>query len=585
MRERVLLKGEKVSSGIGIGRLFFIDRKFVQIPHISLIGGEEAVSSEIDRFFQAVFVSDQELSGIILDKETPEETRSILETHRMMLVDPTVKELVVKAISEKKINAEWAVLDAFNELIDTMSASDSGYYIKAKVADFEVVRDKIISQLTGDFSTTEGEIPKENFIICSKTLTVSELNYFSRSPNLKGIVLETPGGVSHLAVVLRALEIPAVMGVNSLMSNIGYGDIVVVDGVNGETVLRPDRGEIKEFLRKKKKHEKYFARFLEDVQTPSISKDGRILKVGGNIEQPGEVPFVKKYGGEFIGLFRTELMFSEKQVIPDENRHYEVYSQLLHTASPMRVAIRIFDFGEDKEGAIVRKGFMGMRGIRLYKRRSDVFVPQVRGLIRAAKQGNLNILLPFVSNVHEVDDFKEALFKEAVKMGLEKNLDNVEIGAMIEVPSAIFIAEQIAKEVSFFSVGTNDLIQYLMAVERKDQYLSDYFSHFHPSVVRVLFNLSHVAKEHGKELVICGEMAADKYFPLVFLAMGISSLSMSPTSIPMVKKIIKTGFIHEGDAMLKKILVAKKREQIIKILKDFMFDRYPNIFIEERNNN
>jgi phosphoenolpyruvate-protein phosphotransferase (PTS system enzyme I) len=585
LRERVLLKGEKISSGIGVGRLFFIDRKFVSIPHISLTGGKEAVLNEIERFKKAVSDSEQELVRIISDKKTPDQTRSILEVHRMMLTDPTVSELVLKTVTEKKINAEWAVLDVFDELTRMLEGNNSGYYIKAKIVDMEVVRDKLISKLAGGVSSTLLEIPEEDLVICSHSLTVSELNYFSQFPNVKGIVLESPGGVSHLTVVLRALEIPAVMGVPSLISNIDYGDIVIVDGVNGEVVLRPDRSEIKDAIRKNKRFEKYFARFLENVETPSVSRDGHVLKVGGNIDQPGEVPFVKKYGGEFIGLFRTELMFPEKQVVPSEDRHYEIYSQVLHFANPLRATIRIFDFGEDKEGAIVHKGFMGMRGIRLCKRRPDVFIPQIRGLIRAAEQGNLNILLPFVSNVHEVDDFKELLFKEAAKMGLSRNLDNVELGAMIEVPSAIFIAEQIAKEVSFFSVGTNDLIQYLMAVERKDQYSSNYFSHFHPSVIRVLFNLAHIAKEQGKEISICGEMAADRYFPLVFLAMGISSLSMSPISIPIIKKIIKCGYIKEGDVMLKKMLVAKKNSQVIKILRDFMVDRYPNIFTETWNNN
>lgn len=584
MKERVLLKGEKVSSGIGIGRLFFIDRKFVSIPHISLTGGKEEVDAEILRLKEALLSSEQELVKILELEDTASEIASILEAHRMMITDQILSDMAVKTINEKKINAEWAVLDVFQKLEEMLSENSSNYYTKAKIADLEIVRDKIIYHLTGVSSQVK-EIPDEDFIICSGTLTVSELNMFSKNPNVKGIVLESPGGVSHLTVVLRSLEIPAVMGVSSLLSQIDFGDIIIVNGVQGEVVLRPSRPEIKDAIRKRKRFEKYFARFLENVETPSISKDGRVLKVGGNIDQPGEVEFVKKYGGEFIGLFRTELMFPEQNVIPTEERHYEVYSHALHLADPLRVTIRIFDFGEDKEGAIIHKGFMGMRGIRLCRRRPDVFIPQVRGLIRAAELGNLNILLPFVSNVHEVDDFKELLFKEAAKMGLGRNLDSVKLGAMIEVPSAVFIAEQIAKEVDFFSVGTNDLIQYLMAVERKDQYSSDYFSHFHPSVVRVLFNLAHIAKEQGKEIAVCGEMAADYYFPLVFLAMGMSALSMSPTSIPIVKKIIKCGYVHEGDVLLKKLLTAKKKNQVAKILKDFMDEMYPHIFTETWNNN
>ncbi|HNW82708.1 MAG TPA: phosphoenolpyruvate--protein phosphotransferase [bacterium] len=587
MKERILLKGEKVSIGIGVGRLFFIDRDFAKIPHLSLQDKKEIIDAEVDRFLSAVDMCSRELEKVIDELDVESEIKSILEAHMMMITDETFIKSITDTIEKKKINSEWAVISVIQPMVNHLVASDSSYYLKAKAADLNVIRDKIISSLiSGSVSATfTKNLPEEDFILGASNISVSELNYLSKNENFKGIVLEAPGGVSHLTVVIRALEIPAVLGIPDLVKELDFRDIIIVDGGNGEVVLRPSEKEITEAKKKRKRLEKYFAKFMSDASEPSVSKDGRVLKVGGNIDQTGEIEFVKKNGGEFIGLFRTELMFLDRSDIPSEEEHYQIYYQTLHRALPLRATIRIFDFGEDKNGRIASKGFMGMRGIRLCKTRPDVFIPQIRGLVRAAGLGNLNILLPFVSTVHEVDFFKEMLFKEADSMGLRKNLANVKTGAMIEVPSAVFIAEQLAREVDFFSVGTNDLIQYMMAVERKDQFSSEYFSHYHPAIIRVLFQLVHVAKEQDREISICGEMASDPYLGLVFLAMGVSSLSMTPVAIPIMKKIIRSGFVSEGETLLRKMLLSSEKEEVVKILKEYMTNRYPNVFTSEWNNN
>ena len=581
MRERLELQGEKVCGGIGAGKLFFIDRKYSKIPHLDR--NEDEIPGEISRFDLAVKNAEAELDTILSQKNIGSETASILEAHKMMLTDLTLSEMVKNMISESKINAEWAVLGVFDKLISVLDQNTTDYYVKAKIADWEVIRDKLISELTGGSHSVLNKLPQDDFIVCAKNLTVDELHTISQNKHVRGIVLESPGGVSHLTMVLRSLEIPAVMGVPDLIHLLDYGDMLIVNGFKGKVVLRPTKDEITTALRKAEEFKSYFARFLENIETPSVSRDAHQLKVGGNIDQIGEVDFVKKYGGEFIGLFRTELMFSKDGEIPTEETNYDVYYQVLHRALPLRATIRIFDFGEDKSGAIATKGFMGMRGIRLCKGRPDVFVPQIRALVRAAKLGNLNILLPFVSTTHEVDGFKEILFKTAAEMGLSENLKSIKIGAMIEVPASVFIIEKIADEVDFFSIGTNDLIQYLMAVERKDQFSSDYFSYYHPAVIRVINHIVTVAKAKNKPVNICGEMASDPYLPLMFLAMGIDALSMNPASIPIIKKIIKCGYLHEGEEILNLLLAAKDREEVLKALKRCMVDKYPNIFKKEWN--
>ena len=346
MNQRKVLSGEKVTGGIGIGRLYYIDRDFVSIPHLSFEDKPELLETEVQRFIDAVDFLENELSKFQKDRNIDAETRSILEAHRMMLTDPMLSQYVKKEIHEHHINAEWAVLNVFQKLVEILSGSGNNYYIKAKVADLDIVRDKLVSELMGekeDVSFADA-LPEEDFVIC--TLTVSELNILSKNPFVKGIVLEAPGGVSHLTVVLRVLEIPSVMGVPSLISELDFGDIIIVDGVKGEVILRPERQEVKKYIRKKQKFEQYFAKFLTGVEEPAVSKDGHKMGVGGNIDQAGEVDLVRKYGGEFIGLFRTELMFLDRKDIPTEEEHTELYYNTLHQALPMRSTIRILDFGE-----------------------------------------------------------------------------------------------------------------------------------------------------------------------------------------------------------------------------------------------
>jgi phosphotransferase system enzyme I (PtsI) len=331
-------------------------------------------------------------------------------------------------------------------------------------------------------------------------------------------------------------------------------------------------------IQKKKVYDEYFDRFMTDVDEPAISQDGARMHIGANIEGEEEVEIAKSHGAEFIGLFRTELMFLEKGEIPTEDDHYAIYYEMLHRPHPMEVTIRVFDFGGDKEGGIHATGAMGLRGIRFCFLYPDVFLPQVRGLIRAATLGNLNVLIPFVSAVDEIREFKAILKEQAKDLKLEKNLKHIKVGAMIELPAALFIAEMLAKEVDFFSIGTNDLVQYLMAVERQDKALSQYFSHFHPAVLRALYNLSHIAKKYKIGLSVCGEMGGDPYFTLLFMGMGIHSLSMSPIAIPIVKKIVRSGYLEEGKALLNRLLMTTSEMELREILEREMEERYPNIF-------
>lgn len=577
---RIQLRGEKIVEGIGIGKVFFIDKNFSLVPHLKLRGSKKIIEKERKRFTDAVEASEREISQIMAQKELPMEALSILEVHRMMLIDYTLSEKVCNKIMEDAINAEWAVLDVFEEMSGILTRSGGDYYVKAKVADLEVIKDKILLSLLGEH---EGgsyikNLPEEDFVLCAHSLTISDLSSISKNKFIRGIVLEIPGGVSHLSVVLRSIGIPAVLGVKGLLYEVPNSSDIIVDGVNGEIILSPLVHEKAVYIQRKRVYDEYFAKFLEDIDHPAVSKDNHQMFIGGNIEIEDEVEIVKKYGGEFIGLFRTELMFLDSEEIPTEEEHFNIYYEVLHRALPMQVTIRVFDFGGDKEGNIINSGSMGMRGIRFCYAYPEIFYPQLRAMIKAAKFGNLSILIPFVSSVSEIIEFKRLMRDHAADMGLTANLKKIKIGAMIELPAALFIAEMLAKEVDFFSIGTNDLIQYLIAVERQDKSLSKYFSHFHPAVLRALYSLTHVAKKYKIGLTVCGEMGGDPYFTLLFMAMGINSLSMSPISMPIVKKIIKSGYLEEGKELLNKVLMVTTESEMRNIIENEMESKYPNIF-------
>ncbi len=585
--ERTFLSGEKIVAGIGIGKLFFIDNDSSLIPHLNLFGGFDAVKEEIARLENAVLITEKAILNIIEQKLMPQEALDILEVHRMMLTDPTLLDKIKKYIEVYQINAEWALIKVVDEVIAFFNRSGTDYYIQAKITDIEVIKGKLLNSLMGneDFSSYLTKLPDGDFVVCAQTLTVTELASIAKNSNIKGVVLETPGGVSHITVVLRSLGIPAVMGVKALVEKVSSGGEVVVDGVRGEVIINPDENEKSIYYDRKRIYDDYFTRFLEDAHHPSVSKDGIKLSLGANIELPGEVEQVRKFGGENIGLFRTEMMFLESETIPNEETHYAIYYELLHRAAPMPVTIRVFDFGGDKEGKVITSGSMGLRGIRFCFENEAVFKPQLRALIRAASLGNLKILLPFVSSVCEIRSFRAMMNTEAASMGLTENIKKVKIGAMIELPSTLFIADILAQEVDFFSIGTNDLIQYLNAVERKDKSLSRYFSHFHPAVVRAIDTIVKVSDKYDIETNICGEMGGDPYFALVFLAMGIHSLSMSSISIPIIKKIVRSGFYEEGKMMREKILSCSTESEIRNYLTHEMTKKYPNIFKEIWINN
>ncbi len=577
---RTSLRGEKIVPGIGIGKLFFIDKDFSLIPHSHLRGGLKARHEEVARFTETVLDAEKEIVEIMEREALPAEAQSILEVHRMMLVDPMLLEKITNEIVENGINSEWAVLNVFEEISQFLLKSGGDYYIRAKIADLEVIKDKLLSFLLGEngYSGYIKNLPEEDFVLCAHTLTISDLSSLAKNEFIRGIVLEIPGGVSHLSVVLRSLGIPSVLSVDNLLEQARYAQEIIVDAVNAEVIINPESIEKNIFYERKKSYDEYFSRFLEDVDKPAFSKDGYEVMVGANIESEDEIELVKKYGADFIGLFRTELMFLESEKIPTEEEHYSIYYEVLHRALPMSVTIRVFDFGGDKEGNIENTGSFGLRGIRFCFNYPEIFIPQLRALIRAASLGNLKILLPFISSVCEIRQFRAMLKEHATEMGLLENIEKIKVGAMIELPSALFIAEFLAREVDFFSVGTNDLIQYLMAVERKDKSLSQYFSHFHPAVIRSIYNLSQIARNHKIELSICGEMGGDPYFALLFMGMGIKSLSMASLSIPIIKKIVKSGYYSEGKELMHRVMMVTTQVELKEILKNVMNDKYPNIF-------
>ncbi len=584
-KNRLVLQGEKVVEGIGIGVMYYVDRERT-IPRTYLHNVRKREEEEFQRYLQATESAARHIQKAMEQDGISAETVSLLEAHRMMVTDSTIADQVLADIREHSINAEWAVLNVIEKISSILRGVDdrNDYYSRAKINDLQTVQEAIIDSLMDqNHDSLFAHIPEDKpVIICARSLTVGDLNELQQYKQVKGIALEIPGGVSHVTIVLRTLEIPAVLDLPNLVQELDYGDykdMIIVNGLKGEVILRPTAEELEQADKERKDYALYFSRFLEGIDEPAISKDGYEMKIGGNIELPEDIPHVFSYGGDHIGLFRTEILYLEKKTVPDEDEQYQLYYQVLHSSLPHSVTVRIFDFGGDKEGHILHSGgVMGMRGIRFLPNASHIFDPQIRALIRVAGLGNLKIMLPFISAISEVDNFKAYLYRHAKEMGLIHHLDKIKIGAMIEVPAALFIAEQLATKVDFFSVGTNDLVQYMMAVERHDKTMSEYHSHFHPALIRALYNLSHISRMHNIDISICGEMGGDPHFTLLFMAMNISALSMSAHSIPIIKKIVKNSYLSEGKELLNSALLVESVEEMKSLIHEYMADRFPHIF-------
>ncbi|MBW1818235.1 MAG: phosphoenolpyruvate--protein phosphotransferase [Deltaproteobacteria bacterium] len=547
------MQGIAVSPGIIIGKARVVDRSRVKIMYQYLIG-EDQVSREVERFRQAVDAAEEQMVAL-KDRiaESVKEGGVILDSHLMILHDSMLSDSTVKRILNERINAEWALKKSEEEIRRIFDRIDDEY-ISGRIHDVENVAERILRNLSGQEHNGLGEI-NDRVIIVAHELSpadTSELN----TGKVMGFVTDAGGRTSHTAIIAQALEIPAVVGLESITDAVEDRDLLIVDGNTGRVIINPDDDAIIQYQEKQLQYEKYRADIARESRLPAETLDGRPVVLRGNIEFLEEVAAVREYGGEGVGLYRTEFQYLGAKERPSEEDLFEDYREVTELAAPYPVYIRTLDLGGDKFATSVEcspetNPALGLRGIRLCLREPDMFRAQLRAILRASAYGEIRIMYPMISGVQEVLDSQAHL--DEVKNDLDRKGEaydpDVKVGIIVEVPSAVAVAELLARHVDFFSLGTNDLIQYSLAIDRVNETVAHMYQPFHPAILRMIRQVVDAARAADIGVTMCGEMAGDPLCIPILLGMGFNELSVNARGIPFAKKMIRSVTMAQAETM------------------------------------
>ncbi len=546
------MRGIAASPGIAIGTARVIDRQSIKIPKLRISADE--VRREVERLMAALEESRQQLRVAKdairgTDEGQPGDHSLILQAHLLMLEDELLIQGTSSIISGDLVNAEWALQKKTDE-IKTMLAGLGDDYFRERAQDVEFVSSRVLRNLMGHATEIVDE-HGESCIIVADKLSPVETTQMVGSPVL-GFATEAGTRTSHTAIMAQALGIPAVVGVERLTERIGAGDVVVVDGNEGTVIIRPDDEQIEDYNARAARHAELEKKLLSDRDQPAMTADGVKISVLSNIEFPAEAAMAIDYGAEGVGLYRTEFLYMNRPAPPTEDEQYDIYRIVVETLAPRPVVFRTFDLGADKmptdRAPREMNPALGLRAIRLGLRNRSMFKTQLRAMLRAARHGSLEIMFPMISGVGELRQVK-AVLEEARRELEDGALDRVRIGCMIELPSAVLVADQLAREVDFFSIGTNDLIQYSLAIDRTNDHVAYLYSPFHPAILRAVRNVIDAANEQGISVAMCGSLAAEPLLIPLLVGMGLRSFSMAPTSIPTVKAMIRTVDCAEAEKL------------------------------------
>jgi phosphotransferase system enzyme I (PtsI) len=575
------LKGIPVSPGIIIGKARLVDRSKVKLYYQYLIRDEQ-VSKEADRFREALNITREQI--ISLKSRMQDQIQShafILDAQLMILNDSMLSEATVNTIIHEKINAEWALQKSVQTIRQLFDEIDDDY-IRERAQDVEDVAERIMRNLAGEDQASLSEISERVIIVAHELspMDTSEMNI----GKVMGFITDVGGRTSHTAIMAKALKIPAVVGLEAVTRQVKDGELLVVDGNTGEVVINPDDEAIILFQERQIRHERYESAIARTSHLPAETVDGRRISIKANIEFLEEVVTAKDYGAEGIGLYRTEFLYLRSKGVPNEEELFEDYREVAEIIAPDPITIRTLDLGGDKFSSDLElnQGMnpaLGLRAIRFCLREPQIFKSQLRAIFRASAYGRIRLMFPMISGLQEVLDTKMIL--DQVKDELDKeNLPydpDVQIGVMIEVPSAVAVSDLLARHVDFFSLGTNDLIQYSLAIDRINEHVAFMYQPFHPAIIRMLRQAVQAAREAGIEIALCGEMAGDPLCVFILLGLGIEELSMNAGSIPIIKQLIRCISMEDAKRHLQNILELSTAQSVREYLIEKMKALSPDL--------
>ncbi len=578
MAKERILKGIAVSKGISRGTVFVYETKEIQVFQTSIPG--IYLEREIERFLGALEKTKQELNSIKerINAEIGSDFAQFLDAQVLMLRDREIIATVKKRIKEEEKNAEYIYHDVLDEYAKKLCASKD-QYLRERVADIWDVGNRVLRNLLGLTHSSVVDVPKDSVLV-AHDISPSEAALINPD-NVLGIAIEGGGSTSHTAITARALEIPAVVGIENLMAKIGNGEKVILDGNRGILIKSPTPGRIQFYKGETKREIEYQKMLSPYCELPAKTRDGRQLDISANIEFFVEYVHAKKYGAMGIGLFRTEFLYLTRRGNPSEEEQFRVYNELAKKMKPDPVIIRTYDLGGDKIFSDYHEAnpFLGWRAVRVCLQDLNFFKIQLRAILRASVNRNIRIMYPMISTYEEIKK-ANAVFAQ-VKQDLTKEKvdfdDHIQVGIMVETPSAALISSHLASQVDFFSIGSNDLTQYVLAVDRGNERVSHLFDHFHPAVLRLIKQVIDAGHKAHIWVGICGELAAVPLAIPLLIGFGVDELSMSPVAIPKAKMVLRALTVPECEEIAKEALKFRGAPEVRKYLSRMISKKFPSI--------
>jgi phosphotransferase system enzyme I (PtsI) len=574
-------KGVGVSPGIAIGRAVIVEKRVASVYRVPM--RDDEVPSEVTRFLESLEKTRDELLELKLkvSRSMGDEYASIFEAHAMIVGDPSFADKVIQKIENEQVNAEWALAEVQEELQARFESFDD-VYLRERTADVKDVAERVLKNLQGIAHHDLSEI-KHDVVILADDLTPSDTVHFNRRP-IVGFATEVGGRTSHTSIIAKSLFMPAVIGVPRLTKIVDNDELVIIDGYEGTIVVNPTPAMVQEYQSRVSRHGEAELKLLENRELAAETKDRHRISLQANIELVEELDDARRFGAEGIGLYRSEFLYiATSPDLPTEEEHFDIYRKLAAATAPDWCVIRTFDLGGKKlarevMGSKEDNPVMGLRALRLCMRHRDMFKTQLRALLRASAFGKIKIMFPLVSGVQELRQVKTLVREIRLELDAQAIAYNkdLQIGIMIEVPSAAVIADLLADEADFFAIGTNDLIQYSLAIDRGNENVSYLYEPLHPALLRLIKGVIDAGKRAGIPVSMCGEMAADPIYAIVLLGLGLEIYSMNPSSIPVIKNVIRS--VRYKDC--KRIAEASLQKKTAQEIEEFIIESVAMTFPE-----